>query len=198
MKKLNHIKQLKSNIKKCTYCAPHLPLGANPIFSFSQQSKIVLVSQAPGILAHQKSIPYQDKSGERLRSWLGVSDEVFYNPANFAILPMGFCYPGKGKSGDLPPRKECAPMWHQQVWEQLIEVNLVILIGQYAQKYYLKDERLNNLTNTVRAYENYLPQFFPLVHPSPLNQIWIKKNEWFTREVLPALKARVALILNGE
>ncbi len=155
----------------------------------------MLISQAPGILAHQKSIPYQDKSGERLRSWLGVSDEVFYNLDNFAILPMGFCYPGKGKSGDLPPRKECAPLWHNLVWQQLNHVQLTILIGQYAQQYYLKEPSSSNLTARVRAYENYLPQFFPLVHPSPLNQGWMKKNEWFEEEVLPVLRERIQVIL---
>lgn len=196
-KKLKLIHHLQSEIKNCTHCSLHLPFGANPIFSFSEQSKIVLVSQAPGILAHQKSIPYQDKSGERLRSWLGVSDEVFYNPDNFAILPMGFCYPGKGKSGDLPPRKECAPLWHNLVWQQLNHVQLTILIGQYAQQYYLKEPSSSNLTARVRAYENYLPQFFPLVHPSPLNQGWMKKNEWFEQKVLPVLKDKIKAILKN-
>lgn len=189
------IDKLKSRISACKHCEENLACGANPIFSFSANSKIVLVSQAPGIHAHNKSIPYQDQSGVRLRSWLGVSDEVFYNPDNFAILPMGFCYPGKGKSGDLPPRKECAELWHESVWEQLQSVQLILLIGQYAQKAYLKQQRKRNLTETVKAYEAYLPKFFPLVHPSPRNQIWLKKNDWFEETVIPALQNRIAHLI---
>ncbi|MEL6721491.1 MAG: uracil-DNA glycosylase family protein [Bacteroidota bacterium] len=175
---------------KCTYCEPHLPLGANPIFSFSEDSKVALISQAPGILAHQKSIPYKDPSGKRLRTWLGVDEKTFYNPHHFAILPMGFCYPGKGKSGDLPPRKECAPLWHHQIWELLDNIQLKIVIGQYAQQAYLPN-RKRNLTLSVQAYQKYLPEFFPIVHPSPRNRFWLAKNPWFETEVIPSLRKKI-------
>ncbi|MEM6630737.1 MAG: uracil-DNA glycosylase family protein [Bacteroidota bacterium] len=158
-------------------------------------SKIVIISQAPGRVVHENGVPWQDKSGNNLRRWLGVDNDVFYNTANFAILPMGFCFPGTGKSGDLPPRKECAPQWHSLLRPQLHSVQLTLLVGQYAQKYYLKDQREKNLTETVRNFGRYLPAFFPLPHPSPRNNIWQKKNAWFLREVLPELGRRVNEIL---
>ncbi|MEM0995144.1 MAG: uracil-DNA glycosylase family protein, partial [Bacteroidota bacterium] len=172
-----------------------LPLGAKPIFNFSAHSKIVLVSQAPGALAHHSGVPYQDPSGVRLRDWLGVDETQFYRPDNFAILPMAFCYPGKGKSGDLPPRKECAPIWHQRIWAALEHIQLIVLIGQYAQKAYLGNARKKNLTQTVAAYQEYLPKFFPIVHPSPRNRIWLRKNAWFEAEVIPALRDRVKVLI---
>lgn len=181
---------LQQQLSNCTHCEAYLPLGANPIFSFSKHSKIALISQAPGVLAHEKSIPYKDPSGKRLRNWLGVDEATFYNPDNFAILPMGFCYPGKGKSGDLPPRKECAPLWHPLIWEVLENIQLKIVIGQYAQHAYLPN-RKRNLTLSVQAYQEYLPEFFPLVHPSPRNRFWLAKNPWFEEEVIPDLKRKV-------
>ncbi|MEM9848360.1 MAG: uracil-DNA glycosylase family protein [Bacteroidota bacterium] len=189
------IQSLKSTLSDCTHCEAHLPLGAKPIFNFSAHSKIVLVSQAPGSLAHHSGIPYQDPSGVRLRDWLGVDETQFYRPDNFAILPMAFCYPGKGKSGDLPPRKECAPIWHQRIWAALEHIQLIVLIGQYAQKAYLGNARKKNLTQTVAAYQEYLPKFFPIVHPSPRNRIWLRKNAWFEAEVIPALRDRVKVLI---
>lgn len=186
---------LQEQIKSCTHCQEYLPFAPNPIFSFSATSKIVLVSQAPGVKAHNSSVPYKDPSGVKLKTWLGVKDEVFYNPAHFAILPMGFCYPGKGKSGDLPPRKECAPLWHEQVWTVLQDVQLILLIGQYAQAKYLGKTRKNNLTQTVAAYQSYLPKYFPLVHPSPRNRMWHRKNPWFEQKVIPHLQVLVKEIL---
>ncbi|MEM1327311.1 MAG: uracil-DNA glycosylase family protein [Bacteroidota bacterium] len=186
---------LKSELAACTFCEPHLPLGAKPIFNFSRSSKIILVSQAPGLLAHKSGVAYQDPSGVRLRAWLGVDEETFYNDQHFAIMPMGFCYPGKGKSGDLPPRKECAPLWHDRIWSQFSNVQLILLIGQYAQKAYLKERAKRTLTLTVKAYAEYLPQYFPVVHPSPRNRFWHAKNGWFEEEVIPELQRIVREII---
>lgn len=179
---------LMSEIKDCKTCLPYLQHGVNPVVSASRDSKIIIIGQAPGSVVHRTGIPWDDKSGERLRSWLGVSKEAFYDDKLFALIPMGFCYPGKGKSGDLPPRPECAPQWHDLVLEQIQEKALIVLIGNYAQNYYLKKSAKNNLTNTVKHYAEYLPQYLPLPHPSPRNNIWLKKNEWFERLVIPELQ----------
>jgi uracil-DNA glycosylase len=189
------IDTLKSELSCCTFCEPHLPLGAKPIFSFNKQSKIILVSQAPGLLAHKSGIPYQDPSGVRLRSWLGVDEATFYDENHFAIMPMGFCYPGKGKSGDLPPRKECAPLWHDRIWSELSNVQLILLIGGYAQKAYLKEDAKRTLTLTVESYKEYLPKYFPVVHPSPRNRFWHAKNKWFEADVVPELQRIVGEVL---
>ena len=187
---------LLSEIKNCKICEEHLPLPPRPVMTASKKSKIVLIGQAPGTHAHNSEKPWNDKSGDRLRNWLDVDEDTFYDPDNFANLPMGFCYPGKNpKSGDLPPRKECAPQWHETVLQQLKHVELIILIGNYSQKYYLKKSREKNLTETVRRFENYLPEFFPLVHPSPLNYRWMGKNAWFEKDVIPVLKKTVKEIL---
>ncbi len=183
------MEQLLSTIRKCTECQSYLPHGVRPILSASSQSKFIIIGQAPGSIVHRTGIPWDDKSGERLRSWLGVDKETFYDPKVFALLPMGFCYPGTGKSGDLPPRKECAPLWHDRVLEVIDQPSLVILIGAYAQKYYLGENRKSTLTETVNHYESYLPKFFPLPHPSPRNNIWLKKNQWFEKDVLPDLRS---------
>ncbi len=188
--------QLKSEIKNCQICAAHFEHEPRPVFTFSPKSKIVIIGQAPGSVVHRTGIPWDDKSGENLRNWLGIDNSIFYDTNNFAIIPMGFCYPGKGKTGDLPPRKECAPQWHNLIFSMLKEVQLVLLIGKYAQDYYLKDQAKRNLTMTVEAYLDYLPQYFVLPHPSPRNNIWMKKNPWFKTEVLPTLKSMTQDILN--
>lgn len=189
------LEELLKRIKQCRICEAELPLGANPVLMASQKSKIMIIGQAPGIKVHRSGIPFQDKSGEQLREWLGVTNEEFYNPDNFAIIPMGFCYPGKGKQGDLPPRKECAPTWHDALFEHLNEIELVLLIGQYAQKYYLKGNSKRTLTENVANYKEFLPKFFPLPHPSPRNFMWQAKNKWFVEEVVPELKNSVRQIL---
>lgn len=153
----------------------------------SVHSKIVIIGQAPGQKVQDSGIPWDDASGNELRRWLGVTKEEFYNSKLFALVPMGFCFPGKGTSGDLPPRPECAPLWHHQLLSQMKEVKLIILIGQYAQKYYLGEKLKPTLTDTVKNFEEYLPAYLPLVHPSPRNRIWQKKNPWFESEVVPLL-----------
>ncbi|MEM6261107.1 MAG: uracil-DNA glycosylase family protein [Bacteroidota bacterium] len=185
------MKPLLSRIRACTICEAHLPLGSRPVLKADPTSKIVIIGQAPGTVVHETGIPWNDKSGERLREWLEVDLTTFYDPEQFAIIPMGFCYPGKGLSGDLPPRKECAPTWHDLLWQELKEVQLTLLVGAYAQSYYLHKRRGRTLTETVKNFSRYLPDFFPLPHPSPRNNIWLKKNKWFEAEVIPELRHRV-------
>lgn len=185
------MENLLKEISACQICKDSLALGPRPVLSATENSKIIIIGQAPGLAVHKSGIPWDDKSGDNLRMWMGVSKEEFYNPENMAILPMGFCYPGKGKSGDLPPRKECAPQWHQPVLSKINEAQLVLLIGNYAQKYYLKEQLKNNLTDTVRDFRVYLPNYFVLPHPSPRNNIWQAKNPWFKAEVLPELQLQV-------
>lgn len=188
---------LIQEIKRCSLCSEHLPFKPNPVLSVNKKSKIMVIGQAPGTRVHQSGIPWNDPSGVNLRSWLGVDDETFYNPEKFGIVPMGFCYPGKGKSGDLPPRKECAPKWHQELWRQMPNIEVTLLIGAYAQRYYLKDKK-QTLTNTVMNFEQYLPDYFVLPHPSPRNRLWMKKNQWFEKDVLPILKLRVHEVLEND
>ena len=189
------IEKLKDTIADCIICANFLPNRPRPIVQFSSKSKLLIIAQAPGQKTHDKGIPFDDLSGENLRTWLGVSREQFYNPELFAIMPMGFCFPGKGKSGDLPPRKECAPQWHNKIMEQMKNLELIILVGKYAQEYYLKNNPYKNLTETVISYQEFLPKYFPLVHPSPLNFRKNKKNKWFLESITPELKKMVATIL---
>ncbi|MGH1335730.1 MAG: uracil-DNA glycosylase family protein [Aureispira sp.] len=185
------MKQLLQDIQKCTVCLPYLINGVNPVVSASPKSKYIIIGQAPGSVVHRTGIPWDDKSGERLRQWLGVNEDTFYDADVFALLPMGFCYPGKGKSGDLAPRKECAPLWHDNVLSQIKEPKLILLIGSYAQKYYLGKQQKSTLTETVKNYHSYLPKYFPLPHPSPRNNIWLKKNQWFEEEVVPFLQQEI-------
>ncbi|MEO8933347.1 MAG: uracil-DNA glycosylase family protein [Xanthomarina sp.] len=189
------MKKLLHTIKQCTICKDYLPLGPRPVFSAHKNSKIVIIGQAPGVKVHKSGIPWDDASGIQLRNWLGVSIEQFYNPENFAIIPMGFCYPGKGKSGDLPPRPECAPQWHKQLFEHMPQVELILLIGIYAQRYYLKDKAKKTLTETVRNFEVYLPFYLPLPHPSPRNRFWFTKNPWFKTDILPILKLEIQRLI---
>lgn len=182
---------LISEIKNCKLCLPHLIHGVNPVVSASEKSKIIIIGQAPGSIVHRTGIPWDDKSGDRLRDWLGVTKKEFYDKELFALIPMGFCYPGKGKNGDLPPRPECAPQWHNLILNQILNKELIVLVGNYAQKYYLKNLIKDTLTNTVKNYAEYLPTYLPLPHPSPRNNIWLKKNEWFEELVIPELKRRI-------
>lgn len=186
---------LINQILNCSVCMPHLQFGPRPIFSVDPKSKIVIIGQAPGSVVHKTGIPWDDMSGNNLRKWMDISNEDFYDPHKVALIPMGFCYPGKGKSGDLPPRKECAPLWHDVILSELKEVKLVLLIGKYSQDYYLKDRARKTLTDTVKSFKDYLPEYFVLPHPSPRNNIWQAKNEWFKELVLPDLRTRISDIL---
>jgi len=190
------MKKLLSEIRACQVCAAHLPLEPRPIITGNQNSKIILVSQAPGKKAHDHNKAWDDPSGRKLREWLGVTEEQFYNPDNFAVLPMGFCFPGKAKTGDLPPRKECAPLWHNLVWEQFKNVQLILLIGKYAQDEYLKENSKKNLTENVRSFQEFLPTYFPVPHPSPVNHFWRAKNPWFEDEVVGELKELISAIMS--
>lgn len=180
---------LLKKIRTCTLCREHLPFEPKPILNFSREARILIVGQAPGTKAHESGTPWNDASGERLRDWLGVSKEQFYDPKLFAIVPMGFCYPGRGKSGDLPPRPECSQKWMQLILTELRNVQLIILIGGYSQAYFLKDEM--TVTDTVKNWKAYAPKYFPLPHPSPRNNIWLKKNAWFEKGLVPELKKQV-------
>lgn len=171
--------------------------GIEPLYAAPKTAKIVIVGQAPGIIAQETKIYWNDRSGIRLREWLDVDNDTFYNSGLFGIIPMDFYYPGKGKSGDLPPRNGFADKWHQKILKTMPNVELIILVGQYAQKHYLGKESKKTLTETVRSFEEYLPNYFPLVHPSPRNQIWMKKNSWFQDQVIPTLQKRVAEILKN-
>ncbi|TNE72858.1 uracil-DNA glycosylase family protein [bacterium] len=185
------MENLLSEIRACRTCEAHLIHGVNPILAASSESKIAVIGQAPGRIVHQSGKPWDDASGKRLRNWLGVTELEFYNPALFALIPMGFCYPGEGKSGDLPPRKECAPQWHSVLFKSMPAIKMILLIGNYAQSYYLNEAGKMPLTEIVKSYTLFGDMYFPLPHPSPRNNSWLKKNEWFSLEVLPALKLSV-------
>lgn len=188
---MTELDQLLSEIRGCQICKEHLPFAPKPVLRASSKAKVIIIGQAPGTRVQESGIPWDDPSGDRLRKWLDVDKDTFYNEDLFAIVPMGFCYPGKGKSGDLPPRKECAPAWHDKLWEQLPNLQLTLLIGQYAQQYYLGKDKKATLTETVMAFEEYAPKFIPTVHPSPRNVFWMKKNPWFDRDLVPYMRKLV-------
>jgi uracil-DNA glycosylase len=189
------MKDLLKEISNCSVCVPHLALGPRPVVAAHQKCKIVIIGQAPGIIVHKSGIPWDDKSGSNLRTWMNVDKSTFYNNEKIAIVPMGFCYPGKGKTGDLPPRKECAPLWHSILLDQMTEVKLILLIGKYAQDYYLQQKTYHTLTETVNNFTDFMPRFFVLPHPSPRNNIWQAKNKWFAEKVIPELQKRVKIEL---
>jgi uracil-DNA glycosylase len=188
-------RSLQKDISNCQICTNFLEHETNPIFRFHPKARIVIIGQAPGRKAHESSIAWNDPSGIRLRQWMDISDETFYQNPGIAIVPMGFCYPGKGKSGDLPPRPECAPKWHQMMLQFMPDLDFFLLIGQYAQRHYLKDGN-KRLTDRVKNYKSYLPKFLPLPHPSPRNIAWFKKNPWFEKELLPILRKEIKRRLN--
>ncbi|MFW1678567.1 uracil-DNA glycosylase family protein [Pontibacter sp. JAM-7] len=194
------MEDLLQQVRACQHCAMYLPLGANPVVYASPSARLLIIGQAPGTRVHASGIPWDDASGDRLRNWLRLDKSTFYDTTNIAIMPMGFCYPGRGKSGDLPPRPECAPLWHRALLEQMPEIGLTLLVGNYAQRYYLADtallKRHNTLTERVRHFTQAPPGLFPLPHPSPRNQLWLKKNPWFESEVLPELRRQVHTALN--
>jgi uracil-DNA glycosylase len=189
---MSELDTLLTRIRDCRLCEAHLPLGPNPVLRAQAGARLLIVGQAPGVKVHESSIPWNDASGIRLRHWLGLDREQFYDGRRIAIVPMGFCYPGKGTAGDLPPRPECAPTWHPQLLPLLPQVRLTLLIGHYAQVGFLGAARGRTLTDTVRDHARYQPAYFPLPHPSPRNQLWVASNLWFDADVVPALRRAVA------
>ncbi|BDI60733.1 hypothetical protein MACH05_12930 [Qipengyuania nanhaisediminis] len=181
---------LRRAIGACTLCAAQLPHGPRPIVQFSSQSRILIIGQAPGSKVHASGIGWDDDSGDRLRAWLGIGKDVFYDREQIAQMPMGFCYPGKASGGDAPPRKECAPHWHDKVLAHLPENRLTLLVGIYAQQRYLPETRKWSMTERVRRGEEFAP-FFPLPHPAWRVRTWMKKNPWFEAETLPRLREKV-------
>jgi len=191
---LSLVKEILAEISRCRICDEFLPKGPRPIVAAHANSKLAIIGQAPGAKVHETGVPWDDPSGKRLRDWLAVENETFYDASKIALIPMGFCYPGKGKSGDLPPRKECAPLWHAPLMRGMKKVELILLIGKYAQAYYLRGAK-KTLTANVMNFQEYLPKYFPLPHPSPRNNIWMKKNPEFSEIVLPTLQQRVKAII---
>ena len=183
-----------AEVRACTRCEPELPLGARPVFQFHPQARILIAGQAPGARVHASGVPFDDPSGARLRDWLGIDETVFYDATRIAILPMGFCYPGTGASGDLPPRPECAAAWRAAFMQRFERLELTVVLGRYAMDYHLGSGK-QALTEVVRGWQTHWPARLPLPHPSPRNNRWLVRNPWFEAEVLPALRARVAEIL---
>ncbi len=188
------LRTLLPQVRACRLCEAMLPHGPRPVVQISRAATILIAGQAPGRRVHESGIPFNDPSGDRLREWMGVDRDIFYNDKIIALLPMGFCYPGTGDNGDLPPRPECAPAWRATLLANLPKLQLTIVIGQYAQAYHLKSTK-QSVTDAVRAWKTYWPEQIPLPHPSPRNQMWVKKNPWFTKDVLPALRKRVREVI---
>lgn len=183
-------------VRGCTLCTSHLPMGVRPVVQIHPNAKILIAGQAPGRIVHETGVPFNDESGHRLRDWMGVNSNEFYDPKIIAILPMGFCCPGKGRSGDLAPRPECAETWRSQLIGLMPDIQMTLAIGQYAQAWHLGSKKKSTLTETVKSWQEYWPDILPLPHPSPRNNIWLKKNPWFETDLLPTLKVKVSEIKN--
>lgn len=194
MPTIRPLSALLKDIRACTICAASLPSGPRPVLQVEATARILIAGQAPGRIVHKTGIPFDDLSGDRLRGWMGVSRETFYDPAQIAILPMGFCFPGSGAAGDLPPGRECAPAWREPLMQALAGLELVLVIGAYAQAYHLPDAG-GSVTAAVAGWRSHWPDTVPLPHPSPRNKRWLKQNPWFEAELLPKLQSRVAAIL---
>lgn len=188
------MESLLKEVRACRICEKHLPLGPRPVLQAATGASILIAGQAPGTRVHNTGIPFNDPSGDRLRDWMGVSRELFYDPSVFAIIPMGFCYPGKGKSGDLPPRPECAPAWREKLLSKLPNIQLTIVLGTYAQAYHLGEPDMT-VTEAAQNWKRWWPRMLALPHPSPRNNIWLKRNPWFEKDVLPVLRRRVKKVL---
>ena len=185
---------LVTEVRACTICEPHLPNGVRPVLQVNSDAKILIAGQAPGRRVHATGIPFDDPSGDRLRDWMGVTREQFYNPQLFAIVPMWFCYPGTGNSGDLPPRPECAATWRARLLRQLPRIETTLVIGKYAHDYHFGKSNLT-VTRLVENWQQHWPRRLPLPHPSPRNNIWLKKNPWFETKVVPVIRARITHLL---
>lgn len=188
---------LLNKIRQCGECELHLPFGPRPVLQAGSDAKILIIGQAPGRRVHESGIPWDDASGKRLRTWMGIDRTQFYDASVVALVPMGFCYPGTGDSGDLPPRRECAELWHDALLAHLNRIRLTLLIGKYAQNHRLPDSKGSSLTSTVKRWREYGPTIFPIPHPSPRNNRWLKKNPWFSEELLPALQRETKSILES-
>lgn len=188
---------LLNDVRSCTLCAEYLPLGARPILQMHASARILVAGQAPGRKVHESGIPFNDASGDRLREWMGMSREVFYDARQVAILPMGFCFPGTGSSGDLPPRPECAPRWRAPLLSHLRKIELTLIIGQYALAFHLPNGAAT-VTEAVQSWRTLWPHIVPLPHPSPRNNLWLKRNPWFEQELVPELRKRVAEVLRRD
>jgi len=193
---MTSLNSLLVKVRACTICAAHLPHGVRPVLQIHPQARVLIAGQAPGRKVHESGVPFDDSSGDRLREWMGVTRKVFYDPEQVAILPMGFCFPGTGKSGDLRPRPECAPAWREPLLGHLHHLQVTLVVGRYAQAYHMSEERLS-LTETVRAWRSYWPNRVPLPHPSPRNNLWLNRNPWFKKDLLPMLRRRVAEALEA-
>lgn len=193
---LDHLSfpELVARVRACTLCAEVLPEGPRPVVQLGESARILVVGQAPGRKVHQTGLPFNDPSGDRLRGWMGIDRDTFYKEKELAILPMGFCYPGTGKSGDLPPRPECADTWREALLARLPNIELTLLIGQYAQAWHLPDGS-KKVTANVEQWRHYWPQQLPMPHPSPRNNLWLRRNPWFEKDVIPALQGRVRRLL---
>ncbi|KXW57546.1 uracil DNA glycosylase superfamily protein [Ferrovum myxofaciens] len=185
---------LLAEARACNICEAHLPHGTRPVLQIYPQARVLIAGQAPGKRVHESGVPFDDASGDRLRDWMGVTREVFYNSKQIAILPMGLCFPGTGKSGDLPPRSECVRTWRDQLLDHLRHLEVTLVIGQYAQAYHMNVKR-SSLTETVRDWRSYWPEIIPLPHPSPRNNIWLDRNPWFEKELIPMLRRRMSEVL---
>ena len=192
---MDDLTTLLEDIRACRHCEKYLPLGPRPIIRAQTSARILLIGQAPGTKVHASGIPWNDASGDRLRLWMGLDRETFYDESRVAIMPMGFCYPGKGQSGDLPPRPECAPLWHGRVMAHLPNLELILLVGSYAIHYYLKSGKKQTLTDSVRNWRDAPSPYLPLPHPSPRNIAWFKRNPWMDNELIPYMKGRVGALL---
>ena len=190
---MNHT-ELLHQVRACTLCSAHLPLGPRPVLQWHPRARILIAGQAPGRKVHESGIPFADASGDRLRAWTGLTIEQFYDPELVAILPMGFCYPGTGASGDLPPRPECAPTWRTSLLAPMTNLHVTLVIGQYAQAFHFPDAA-RSLTDLVAAWQEFWPSTIPLPHPSPRNNMWLRRNPWFETDVLPALRGRIQEII---
>ncbi|MDP7602122.1 MAG: uracil-DNA glycosylase family protein [Rhodospirillales bacterium] len=194
----NNLHDLLKEVRACEFCAPDLPLGPRPTVVAKSSAKIMIIGQAPGTKVHETGIPWNDPSGDRLRNWLSVTREIFYDGSKIAIMPMGFCYPGRlERGGDNPPRPECAPAWHEKILAGLPDIELTLLVGMYAQKYYLAEQNKKTLTETVRHWQEFAPAMIPTPHPSWRTTAWLKKNLWFEAELLPVLQQKVRKLLEG-
>ncbi len=191
----NSLQPLLAEVRSCRHCAAELPQPPKPLLQMAQSATVLIVGQAPGLRAHHSGIPWNDSSGDRLRCWMQISRQLFYDQNRIAILPIGFCYPGKGRFGDMPPRPECAPLWHARLLEHLRAVKLILLLGRYAQQYYLRERQGRSVAETVRRATEYHP-YLPLPHPSPRNVGWLKQNSWFESVTLPYMRKKLQPLLS--